>query len=104
MTTKVLLERLSENRYRATGSGKYALSVEGTNREEALANFQKAATGESATLTEEVVINVSDFPASDPWAWFAGRLVNEPLLKAYEAEIEKARQEDEENENRKTPS
>ena len=45
MKTEVLLEQISDHRFRATESGWFSsLSVEGESRDEALKNFQAVAT------------------------------------------------------------
>jgi hypothetical protein len=101
------LERVEDHRYRATGSGPFALSVEGHSRDEALYNFRKAATAILPSEAELVTVDLplrADDTSQHPWAWFAGILEDEPLFDAYKAEIERNREIDSENEARKHPS
>ncbi len=106
METNVLVERVSDNRYRATGSAPFALSVEGATRDEALANFQKAAPAMLPPDSEVVRIEIRNstkplLPKDDPWAWFAGRLEAEPLYDLYQEQIQLNRLKDEDEEKRK---
>lgn len=43
METQVLMETLPDKRFRVTGSGRFAVSVEADSREAAIAAFQSAA-------------------------------------------------------------
>lgn len=106
METNVLIEPIGANRYRATGSAPFALSMEGTTRAEAIANFQKAAAALLSPNAELIRVDVPTvqplMPPDDPWAWYAGIAKNDPpeWRAAYEAQIEENRRIDEENVNR----
>ena len=105
MKTEVLVERIEGNRFRVTGSGRFALTLEGDSRDEALHKFQCVAAESFNPIAEVVILDIplpfEKIAKSDSWAWFAGWLKDDPYLEAYKAEIEKARQEDDENEARK---
>ena len=104
MKTEVLLERLPDKRYRAKGSGRFALTVDGDTREDALNNFREAAVALVPKDAEIVEIDIpirSDAPKDDPWASFAGWLKDDPWLPLYLEAIAENRRIDEENENRK---
>lgn len=108
MKTEVLLEQISDHRFRATGSGRFALSVEGESRNEALTNFQKAATAlvpEGAEMVAvEVPYQLEQVPQRHPWEWFAGIAKNDPLYEMFLEQIEINRRLDDENEARKLAS
>jgi hypothetical protein len=104
MKTDVLIEQLPDHRYRATGSGRFAISVDGPTREAALSNFQRAVTALWPKNAEVVTVDIpipEDAEPSHPWAWFAGIAVGDPLYPLFLEEIERNRQIDEENEARK---
>ena len=106
MKTRVLLEKLPNNHFRATGLGEFALSVEGTIRAEALNNFEKAAI---ALLPQNAEVVTIDLPIPDSdkngaehsWAWFAGHAKEDSFWERYLEKIELNRREDDENEARK---
>ena len=105
MKTEVLLERLPDDRYRASGTGRFAISVDGSTREDALNNFQKAARSLMLDNAELVILDIpveeNHIPTNDPWAWFAGIAKNDPLYPLFLEQIELNRQEDEEKERQK---
>jgi hypothetical protein len=81
MTTEVLLETLPNQRYRATGTGRFTVSVEGATRDEAIQNFRVAAA--RSIVGDAEVVSV-DIPISGvhPWSPFSGILADEPLFDA----------------------
>lgn len=104
MKTEVLLERLPDHRYRASGTGRFAISVDGATREDALNNFQKAVRSLVPENAEVVTLDIGlpeNSAEPHPWAWFAGIAVNDPLYPLFLEQIELNRKEDEENEKRK---
>jgi len=106
MKTEVLLEKVSDNRFRASGSGRFALTVEGNSRENALLNFEKAAaeliSPDAEIVTVEIPAPQHAASAPHPWAWFAGIARNDPHYPAFLEQIEANRQSDEQNEATKT--
>lgn len=86
MTTEVLLETLPNHRYRATGTGRFTVSVEGATRDEAIQNFRVAA---ARSITGEAEVVSVDVPivSAHPWSTFAGILADEPLFDAWQEVI-----------------
>jgi hypothetical protein len=61
MTTEVILEHLPGEKFRVIGSGRFAVTTEGTSREEAVSKFQEIA---ARFVTESEVITV-EIPVSE---------------------------------------
>jgi hypothetical protein len=100
--TEVLLELLPDRRYRATGTGRFAVSVEGDTREEALQNFQRAARATVPAHAEVVSVDVPLARYGEPsvtesdtslvaeaegWRRLQGFLSDEPLFDDWQAAI-----------------
>ncbi|MBC7804552.1 MAG: hypothetical protein H7145_00175 [Akkermansiaceae bacterium] len=84
--TDVIIERLTPNRVRVTGLGRYDMSVEAPTREAAIERFRSVA---AATLKDAEVTQVTlDVPASEhPLLMFAGDMRDDPLFDAWQEEI-----------------
>jgi hypothetical protein len=57
MQTEALLQKLPDHRFRVTGHGRFAVSVEGATQEEAISNFQRVAA-ETAQNSEIIRVDV----------------------------------------------
>lgn len=87
MKTQVAIEPLPNgDGFRVTGTGLFAVSAQGRTRDEALRNFQQAATAVLSPATEITEIEVAA-PVPHPLASFAGIYATEPLYDEWQAEM-----------------
>lgn len=82
MTVTALVQRVSQNRYRAATTHPVALEVEAASREEALNDLRELATGWLAD-TEVVELDLPEQAQSNPWVQHAGAWRQNPYLPAY---------------------
>ena len=101
MTTEVLLETLPNHRYRATGTGRFVVSVEGATRDEAIQNFRVAAARSLSNEAEVVSVDIPipNATALHPWTPFAGIFADEPLFDAWQEIIAENRRAEDDGEN-----
>ena len=90
MQIPVLVERVKENGYRASGKEPFTVSAKGATREEALAKLRAKIQTRLKNGTEIVGLEVGHEP--DPWREFAGRFKDDPWIQDWKRSIEEYRQ------------
>ena len=89
MEIPVLIEPISENRYRANNV-LLGLSAEGPTYDEAFWRLEQLIKERMASGAR---VRTVDVPEEHPWAWFAGIFENEPLFDAWQEQIQRRRRE-----------
>jgi hypothetical protein len=91
----VLIEPVVGNGYRASGSSPFPFTVEGSTEEEALRKLHDLIDARLAAGAQVVPLLVSS--AEHPWAPFAGKLRNDPMLEAWKQAMADYRRQVEED-------
>ena len=83
MQIPVLVEPMSENRFRATSGDPLRLQTEATTRDEAVRNIRDLLQRRLDAGAELVVVGIDMQSPEHPLASFAGMLKDEPLLEEW---------------------
>ena len=96
MQIPVLIEPVAGNGYRATGGEPFALTVEGTTREEALHKLRELIQTKLKTGAQIVPLEIPD--GDNPWLRMAGSLdLEDPLVKEWKLIMEENRRKADED-------
>jgi len=100
MQLQVLLERVSDKKFRVTGGIPLALVVEGESEEEAVRNYQDAIAARLINGGKLLSLDLPDQPiAEHPWMKFAGTLPDDELTAEWRRSIEDFRREADDTDN-----
>ncbi len=94
MEIPVLIERVSGNGIRVSGTSPFPFTVEAPTREEAFGKVRELVEKRASEGAEVGIIQLGRPRA--PWAEFAGALRDDPMLDAWKAAMEAYRQRVEE--------
>lgn len=92
MTITVLVERLAEEGYRATGGPPPGFSAEGATRDEALSRLREEIGRRLATGAALMPLEI-EVPAENPWTRGAGMFRDNPLFPRWREAIDAHRRE-----------
>ncbi|HEV8062924.1 MAG TPA: hypothetical protein VGP68_23795 [Gemmataceae bacterium] len=90
MQISVLVDRIEGNGYRARGTESFALSAEGSTRDEALARLRGEILALLKNGTEVVALDIG--PSPHPWLELAGMHKDEPWIEDWKRSIAEYRQ------------
>lgn len=91
MQIPILIEPMNGTGYRSRGGEQFALSAEGTTREEVLAKLRDQLDAHLRNGSEVFSLDVSVEP--HPLARFAGMFKDDPLFESWQKSIAKYRRE-----------
>ena len=90
MQIAVLIERLSDQRFRARSGEPLRLSSEGDTAEEAVQSLRLLIAGEFDQGSRLVALDV---PSENPWRRLAGSLPDDSLTESWERAMEEYRRQ-----------
>ena len=93
LTTEVLIEKLADDRVRVSGSGRFALSAEGANRDEAMRRFRDKVADDLAPDIEVATITLNLPDPTHPLLKHAGDMRDDPLYDEWQEAIERYRKQ-----------
>jgi hypothetical protein len=92
----ILIEPVVGNGYQSRGGEPFALSAQGTTREEVLAKLREQLQARLRDGAEVVTLDVAERPAANPWVEFAGMFKDDPYFDEWQLAIaENRRKQDE---------
>jgi hypothetical protein len=91
MQIPILIEPVAGNGYRSRGGEQFALSAEGSTREEVLAKLRDQLQARIRSGTEVASLEMTAEP--HPLAKFAGMFKDDPLFENWQKSIAKYRRE-----------
>ena len=91
MTIPVLIEPIAGTGFRVTGGEPFALTAEGSTRDDALARLRELIGARMAGGAEVVSLELAD-PAH-PWAPLAGTLKDDPVASDWQSAIAEYRRD-----------
>ncbi len=96
MQIPVLIERVHENGFRASGAVPFTFTVEGTTREEVVQKFQQLIASKLEAGSELVPVDVPE--QDNPWLKMAGMWdKDDPLVQEWKEIMRENRLKDEED-------
>lgn len=93
MQIPILIEPVAGNGYRSRGGEPYALSAEGSTREEVMSKLRQQLDARLHSGTHIVSLDISPEPAPNPWVEFAGMFKDDPMFENWQESIAEYRRE-----------
>src|SRR5579862_6207779 len=97
MQIPVLIEPVEGNGFRATGGDPFALTADGSTREEALLRLRTLIEDRLGHGAQIVSLDVSGASSDHPWTRFAGIFANEPFFDEWQEAIRDYRRQADED-------
>ena len=102
MKIPVLIEPIANDGFRATGGPPFAVSAQGTTREEALARLREAIDHRMVEGAVLVPLEI-DTTEENPWIAVAGMFRDDPLFDEWQEAIAEYRRKVDEDAGRRLP-